>query len=64
MKPQRPSPEIRHTPANANLQHTSTTYIKNTHRHSFNTEYMQEKLLLFVLKWKMPVLQGVPEHGL
>jgi hypothetical protein len=26
MKPQRPSPEIKHTPANANLQYTSTTH--------------------------------------
>jgi hypothetical protein len=32
-------------------------HIKNTQRHSFNTEIMQEKLLLCI-KWKMPVLQG------
>jgi hypothetical protein len=49
VKPQRPSPEIKYTPANENLPYTSTTY-KNTHRHPHNTEYMQEKLLLFILK--------------
>jgi hypothetical protein len=38
VKPQRPSLEIQPTPANAQLQHTSTTYIKNTHRHPHNTE--------------------------
>jgi hypothetical protein len=38
MKPQRPSPEIRHTPANANLQHTST-HIHKEHSQTFiNTE--------------------------
>jgi hypothetical protein len=63
MKPQRPSPEIKHTPANANLQYTSTTY-KNTHRHSFNTEIHAGKTASVYIKWKMPVLQGVPEHGL
>jgi hypothetical protein len=47
VKPQRPSPEIKPLlqmhDNNIHLQH-----IKNTHRHPFNTEYMQEKLL-FVL---------------
>jgi hypothetical protein len=62
VKPQRPSPEIRHTPAIANLQYTSTAY-KNTHRHSFNAEYMHEKMLLFILM-KIPLYKGVPEHGL
>jgi uncharacterized membrane protein YobD (UPF0266 family) len=33
----------------------------NTHRHSFNTGNMQEKLL-FVLNGKCLFLQGVPEH--
>jgi hypothetical protein len=58
VKPQRPSPEIKQTPANA-LTHIHSQHIKNTHRHPYNTEYMQEKLLLIILKWKMPVFTMV-----
>jgi hypothetical protein len=58
MKPQRPSPEIKHTPANA-LTYIHSQHIKNTHRHPYNTEHVQEKLLLFILKWQMPVFTKV-----
>jgi hypothetical protein len=46
VKPQRPSPEIKtllQMPTYIHSQHT-----KNTHRHPFNTEYMQEKLLFYI----------------
>jgi hypothetical protein len=67
MKPQRPlKPEIKQL-----LQ--MLAYIYNIHsqhkiEHSqdihITQKYMQEKLLLFILKWKMPLYKGVPEHGL
>jgi hypothetical protein len=63
MKPQRTSPEIKHTPANENLQHTYTAY-KNTHRHSFNTEIHAGKVASVILNGKCIFVQGVPEHGL
>jgi hypothetical protein len=46
-------------------QHTFTAYeITITPGIHITQKYMQEKLLLFVLKWQMPVYKGVPEHGL
>jgi hypothetical protein len=34
-------------------------YIKNTHRHSFNTEIHAGKTSSFILKWQMPVCTRV-----
>jgi hypothetical protein len=57
VKPQRPSPEIRHTPANAQLQYTA--YNETLIDIHITQNNMQEKLLLFLLKWKMPVCTRV-----
>jgi hypothetical protein len=59
MKPQRPSPEIQPTPANAQLQHTSTTYIKNTHRHPHNTEMHAGKTTSVCIKMENVYLYKV-----
>jgi hypothetical protein len=57
-------PETRHTPANANLQHTSTTY-KNTHRHSHNTEIHAGKIAFVYIKMANACLyKGVLELSL
>jgi ferritin-like metal-binding protein YciE len=37
-------------PANAQLQHTFKTHIENTHRHPYDIEHVQEKLLLYSIK--------------
>jgi hypothetical protein len=63
MKPQRPSPEIRHTPANANLQHTSTTY-KRTLTDIHLTHSHAGKTAICIKYGKCLYLQGVPEHNL
>jgi hypothetical protein len=62
VKPQRPLALKSNNPykciPNIHLQH-----IKNTHRHSFNTDNMWEKLLWFV-SIKMSLYKGVLEHEL
>jgi hypothetical protein len=42
--------------------HPHTTYIRNTHRHPFNTDQVQEKLLFVLNNGKcLSILQDVPE---
>jgi hypothetical protein len=56
LKPNKP-------PTNAKTYNIHLQHKLDTHRHSFNTGNMQEKLL-FVLNGKCLFLQGVLEHGL
>jgi hypothetical protein len=68
VKPQRPSLEIMHAPANANLQHTSTTYIHIIWRtlidiHTTETIFAG-KTIVYILNGKCLFVQGVPENDL
>jgi hypothetical protein len=62
VKPQRPSPEIKHTPANA-----TTAYITAYKEHSQTSHSTQNnagKTALCIKYGKCLYLQCVPEHGL
>jgi hypothetical protein len=63
VKPQRPSPEIKHTPSNAQLQYTPTTY-NGTLTNIHSTQNIAGKTALCIKYGKCLYLQDVPEHGL
>jgi hypothetical protein len=63
VKPQRPSPEIKHTPANAQLQYASTTY-NGTLTDIHSTQNIAGKTALCIKYGKCLYLQCVLENDL